>query len=113
MSTQRCNPFAEADGAVRFDVKPRQSVPAAVDHIDCLARDNNFPSRQAAHSSSEPPASGRQPRRHKTGRNQQLNFKATAETIERFYRIADSKHMPLCALLELALDALEEPIRVT
>jgi hypothetical protein len=47
------------------------------------------------------------PRRtYKTGRNQQINFKATAATIERFYRIADEKKLPLCETLELALDAL-------
>ncbi len=50
----------------------------------------------------------KRPRRtYTTGRNQQINFKATPATIERFYRIADEKKLPLCETLELALDALE------
>jgi hypothetical protein len=49
----------------------------------------------------------RQPRRFTTGRNQQLNLKATPQTIERFYRLADEKRLTLCETLELALDALE------
>ncbi len=48
------------------------------------------------------------PRRtYTTGRNQQINFKAMPGTIERLYRIADEKKLPLCETLELALDALE------
>jgi hypothetical protein len=49
----------------------------------------------------------RQPRRFTTGRNQQLNLKATPQTIERFYRLADEKRLTLCETLELALEALE------
>lgn len=46
--------------------------------------------------------------RHRTGRNQQLNIKATAETIERFYKLADQRRVALGELLEQALDALEK-----
>ena len=48
------------------------------------------------------------PPHYTTGRNQQINIKATAETIARFYRLADENHVPLGALLEQALAALEQ-----
>lgn len=46
-------------------------------------------------------------RRYKTGRNQQINIKATRQVIERLYKLADAKQIPLGELLEQALDALE------
>jgi hypothetical protein len=58
-------------------------------------------------SSVHPKVERPQRRRYTTGRNQQLNFKATATTIERFYHLAETKRLPLCELLEDALDALE------
>lgn len=54
-----------------------------------------------------PPAPPRRGRRHTTGRNQQINIKATPEVIERLYKIADAKGVPIGELLEQALDALE------
>ena len=35
------------------------------------------------------------------------NAKATPETIEKFYKLANDKNVPLGELLRLALDALE------
>ncbi|BBD03658.1 hypothetical protein YGS_C4P0002 (plasmid) [Sphingobium sp. YG1] len=42
-----------------------------------------------------------------TGRNRQINIKATEETIIELYRIADAMNLPLGAVLEQALVALE------
>jgi hypothetical protein len=63
----------------------------------------------ALSSEHEPlsPSIRRKQRRYTTGRNQQLNFKATPQTVERLYRIADERKLTLCQTLELALDALE------
>lgn len=47
-------------------------------------------------------------RRYKTGRNQQINIKATPQVIERLHKLADSRQVPLGELLEQALDALEK-----
>lgn len=105
MSTQRVNPFADAVAAPTFAVKPRTTKPVENDQIDQLSREHNFPSRQAA---KVPETPTRKRRTYKTGRNQQLNFKATAATIDRFYAMADKKMLPLCELLEQALDALEQ-----
>lgn len=52
------------------------------------------------------PSSPRQPRRRTTGRNRQINIKATEDTIEELYRIADTLDLPLGAVLERALEAL-------
>ena len=53
----------------------------------------------------------RAPRRRITGRNQQLNVKATAETIEKFYAMADAMDVPLGELLERALVALAAELK--
>lgn len=108
MSAERVNPFASPEAAPQFEVKPKAQKPAPATHIEQLALDNDFPSRQAAKAmqlaaSSEP----RRRRTHTTGRNQQLNFKATAATVDRFYALADKKGIPLCELLEQALDAID------
>jgi hypothetical protein len=100
----RVNPFDSLTDAPAFEPKPKASKPVEAEKIDQLARDNNFPSRQS-------PAKARVARvrrRYTTGRNQQLNFKATAATIDRFYQLAEQKKLPLCELLEKALDALEK-----
>jgi hypothetical protein len=101
---ERVNPFEEPAEAPVFAPKPKASKPVEIDTVDQIAREQNFPSRQAPRA---PPAPARKRRTYTTGRNQQINFKATAATIERFYRIADEKRLPLCETLELALDAME------
>ena len=45
-------------------------------------------------------------RRHRTGRNAQLNFKVTPETLAQFTAIADLEKWLLAETLEHALDAL-------
>lgn len=108
MSAERVNPFALPEAAPQFDVKPKVPKPVAADHIEQLAKDHNFPSRQAPRSAAVvAKATPKRRRTHTTGRNQQLNFKATAATVERFYALADKKGIPLCELLEQALDALD------
>lgn len=54
------------------------------------------------------PAPARKQRRYTTGRNKQVNIKATDETIEKLSRLADELGVPLGRVLELALDALEK-----
>jgi len=79
-------------------------VPTAT--IERIAEENNFPSRQAVKASPKEPR--RKRRVYTTGRNRQFNIKATAQTVERFYKMADDRKVPLCELLEQALDALEQ-----
>lgn len=100
----RVNPFATLADPPVFATKTKTDKPVQSAAIERIAKENNFPSRQAAKTPKEP---RRKRRVYTTGRNQQLNFKATAGTVERFYKMADDKDVPLCELLELALDALE------
>lgn len=103
MNTRK-NPFATLAEASGFQTKaPRAETvsDAAIEHI---ARNRNFPSREAPTSPSKPK---REPRRYRTGRDQHLGIKITVATRDRFYKAADQRKVPLGVLLELALDALE------
>jgi hypothetical protein len=71
------------------------------ERVRALAEANNFPSRAPARLQ---PAVRRGRR---TGRNMQLNIKATQETVELFYRLTDSQGWVLGETLERALSALE------
>jgi hypothetical protein len=100
----RVNPFATLAEPPVFTVKAKTEKPVPAETIERIAEENNFPSRQAAKAPKEP---RRKRRVYTTGRNRQFNIKATAETVERFYKMADERRVPLCELLEQALDALE------
>jgi hypothetical protein len=101
----RVDPFAILKEPLpSFTTKPKKEQPVEEEAIVRIAKENNFPSRQAAKS---PNVVRRKPRVYRTGRNQQFNAKATPETIERFYKLANEKNVPLGELLRQALDALE------
>jgi hypothetical protein len=101
----RVNPFADLTTPLpSFTVKPKKEKPPREETITRIAEENNFPSRQAPKPTRE---TRRKRRVYTTGRNRQFNIKATSETVERFYKMADERSIPLCALLEQALDALE------
>jgi hypothetical protein len=98
----RANPFTDLG-----DFAPKaQPKPVEPQQIERIASEMGFPSRQV---SAAPVVAKPAPRRrYTTGRNQQLNVKATAETVERFYRLADQQGVPLGELLDQALQALEK-----
>lgn len=100
-TADRINPFQDLSD---FDPKPaaRPPKPVPTAAIDQIAQDNGFPSRQPVKAAAPVPR-----RRYTTGRNQQINIKATAATIARLYAVADARHLPLGEVLDLALDALE------
>ena len=106
----RANPFGDLDDFA----SDKAAKPVPVDAIDKLAEASGFPSRKAvretAKETTEAPSPARAPRRHVTGRNRQINIKATEETIAELYRIADEMRLPLGAVLEQALVALAERI---
>jgi hypothetical protein len=102
--SKRVNAFVNLDDPPVFTTKPRPDKPVQQETIERIATENNFPSRQAAKAPKEPK---RKPRTYRTGRNQQFNAKATPETIQRFYKAADEKRVPLGELLKQGLDALE------
>ncbi|MGD0505687.1 MAG: ribbon-helix-helix protein, CopG family [Steroidobacteraceae bacterium] len=100
----RANPFADVGNLPTFEPKPKASTPVPKEQIEKVAEANGFPSRQPTKS----PARKRVGRRYKTGRNQQINIKATPEVIERLYKLADARHVPLGELLEEAVATLEK-----
>lgn len=112
----RANPFGDLDD---FGASPT-TKPVPADAIEKIAQSSGFPSRKAAGggaretasetgetASPSPAPPARLPRRHVTGRNRQINIKATEDTIDALYRIADAMNLPLGAVLEQALAALE------
>jgi hypothetical protein len=102
--TGRLDPFAGLIDPPKFEPKPRPEKPVANDETDRIADSLGFPSRQAPRAPKHPK---RQARTYRTGRNRQFNMKAKPESVDRFYRMADERGVPLGALLDLALDALE------
>jgi hypothetical protein len=102
--SERVNPFANLADTPVFTVKPKPEKPVEKETIEKLAEQNNFPSRQASKPAK---VERRKMRVYRTGRNQQFNAKLTAETVERIYKLADEKKVPLGELVKLAIDALE------
>lgn len=102
----RVNPFSDLS-----DFEPKAQVkPVEAQQIERIASELGFPSRQAVAVSAVSKEAPRR-RRYTTGRNQQLNIKATAETVERVYRLADQQGVPLGELLDQALRALEKNLQ--
>jgi hypothetical protein len=83
-----------------FDVVPaKRTAPPAM--VRKVSEANGF-------TASRAPVKARQEqRRHRTGRNAQLNLKVRPETLARFTAIADREGWLLSETLERALDALE------
>lgn len=114
----RINPLADlGDFQPKPKAKPEERR-VAPEVIEQLAKDNNFPSRQAPQSSARASAPAPAPvsvpnptvasvRRYRTGRNVQKNIKATAETIDALNRKADELGVPLGEVVRRGLIALE------
>ena len=113
---ERANPFGDLGDFTPAQAKPKPDLAV----IDQVAEANGFPSRKPSAPSAVQPtvvspslpvssnqAPIRKQRRYTTGRNKQVNIKATDETIQRLYRLADDRNVPLGELLEQALNALE------
>jgi hypothetical protein len=95
MSTDRADPLAlDVSGFVPVTAMPAARPPAQA--IREVSEAHNFPSRAPA----------RTLRRRRTGRNMQVNIKATRETIEKLVAISDAQHWPFGETLEYALAAL-------
>lgn len=89
----------------------RAPKPTEKEAIREAAAKRGFQSREPAAEQGRgtpPAAAPRTQRRHTTGRNRQLNIKATEETIARFYAIADAQGWVLGEAFERAVDALEK-----
>ncbi len=101
MNADRVNPLEDLSD---FGARPSHRRPPA-EALDQVARENGFPTREPTQAAVSP-MDGR--RRRTTGRNRQINIKATAETIDHLYRLSDALQLPLGEVLERALHALEQ-----
>lgn len=96
----------------KHDAK-QKAIP--VETVRAVSHAANFPSREAQPIIvKERPAAvpARETRRHRTGRNVQLNIKVKSETLDAFYKIADSKGWVLGETLERAVEALAEKLDI-
>lgn len=101
--SERANPFGDLS-EFKPSVSRKATDPKVLDEI---ATANDFPSREARATPVPVAAPAvRQTRRYTTGRNRQINIKATEETIALFYALADELNQPLGAVLQSALESL-------
>ena len=87
----------------QFTPKPAKSRATAAGKAGLrdLARDEGFVSRQAGI---------RRRRRRRTGRNEQINIKTTADYADRFYAIAEKYDWMCAVVFEKAIAALEQEL---
>ena len=120
MRSERASVFDHGPDIAISGFEPRKvAKPAAQpDQVKAISETASFVSREPIRAPLQPaPApvareaqrepTMRESRRHRTGRNIQLNIKATAETIDRFYAIADRHGWVLGETFDRAIAALE------
>jgi hypothetical protein len=123
MSSERASVFDHGPDIDISGFNPRTAAkPAAQpDQVKAVSETANFVSREPIRAPLQPAPAPvaralqeaqrepitREPRRHRTGRNIQLNIKARADTIERFYALADRNGWVLGEAFERAVAALE------
>jgi hypothetical protein len=112
MGNERASIFGDDQDLDLGDFKPKQPEPPTVKREDVrtVSEGANFRSREP-----QPPAPAsmpqkREPRRYRTGRNQQLNIKARAEAIEAFYQITNQQGWVLGETFERAIEALSREL---
>jgi hypothetical protein len=110
MSTTRASIFDDELDVSEF-TPSRPTRSADKEGIRAVAEKRGFQAREPVPEQArapQPTAARRQQRRHTTGRNRQLNIKATQATIDRFYALADRHGWVLGEAFERAIDALEQ-----
>ena len=91
---------------------PDADAPAP-EKVRAVAEAAQFRSREPKVAKPQvPPTPKREPRRHRTGRNVQLNLKASQETVDAFYAITDKEGWVLGQTLEEAVNALQRELRL-
>jgi hypothetical protein len=112
MAEERASIFGDDEIDVSgFKPKPPAKVvehPATVEKVREVSEAVNFRSREPGVATGKPLR--REQRRHRTGRNVQLNIKARAEAVEAFYAITDREHWVLGETFERAIEALKREL---
>lgn len=108
MGTRRASAF-ESDDIDLSDFGPKTSHDkgAPLEAIKAIAQQSKFQERDGPAPAGQ---GGRPPRRYRTGRNRQINIKASDATIETLYDIADAQGWVLGETLERALAALQREL---
>ena len=112
MTKPRASIFEETEDLDVSGFAPKTAPDAdapAPERVRAVAEAANFRSREPrpAKSAAMPKHS---PRRYRTGRNVQLNLKASQETVDAFYSVADKNGWVLGETLERAIQALEREL---
>jgi hypothetical protein len=112
MSGKRAGVFDNADDldVSGFAPKAADRPAARPEQVRAVSEAAQFQSREPRRERLPVTKSKREPRRHRTGRNVQLNIKARAEAIEAFYAIADQRGWVLGETFERAIDALQRDL---
>jgi hypothetical protein len=111
MSGKRAGVFDSADDldVSGFAPKPVDRAAVKPEQVRAVSESAQFQSREPRRNSSAAPAK-REPRRHRTGRNMQLNIKARTEAINAFYAITDQQGWVLGETFENAIEALKREL---
>jgi hypothetical protein len=88
--------------------RPARKVDLAV--VDSANESLGYSAPKASTSTQLSPAAAPQRRLFRTGRNQQFNVKASADTIRRFIAISDAYEWPSGLTMEHAIGALEREL---
>ncbi len=120
MNKSRSSVFDTEESDLDLSAFTPKAVPDStappVEQVKAFAEAVNFPSREARPSKAamteqaSTPRKQREPRRHRTGRNIQFNCKATQETIDAFYALADQNGWLVGETLERAVAALQREV---
>jgi hypothetical protein len=114
MSAERASIFGDEDSDLSTTFKPKPPAkvvpnPVVKEQVKAVSEAANFRSRDPQPTQAEP--ARREQRRHRTGRNVQLNIKARAEAVEAFYSIADGHNWVLGETFERAIEALQRELQ--
>ena len=103
MARNRAPVFEQPDLDVS-DFAPKPATEGVgLEQVRAVAEPASFRSRESA-----PLPPRREPRRHRTGRNVQLNLKVRQADADAFYALADEKGWVLGEAFQLAVQALKE-----
>jgi len=112
MSTKRAGVFDVEDDLDVSGFKPQatERPKVASEQVKAVSEAAQFLSREPRPEQMPSGSIKREPRRHRTGRNIQLNIKARSEAIEAFYAIADERGWVLGETFEHAIEALQRDL---
>jgi hypothetical protein len=113
MAEERASIFGDEDDLDVTAFKPKPAakpvdIAVPVEKVRAVSEAAQFRSRDPKPPPPKPVR--REQRRHRTGRNVQLNIKARAEAVEAFYDITDRQNWVLGETFERAIEALKREL---